>query len=130
MRVSRRRKYGTAVVACLILALLVSATSGCHLVTRNPEDRVAPGGEPHTKIVDGYLHVWHIPCDNRPAEWVAPIIVTELYSRSIIYLNRDGTVRESPKPEYKTEEGRERLQKALADRSTVSLIVRPPECPE
>ena len=125
MMSAHRRIDGTAVVVCLMLVLLVTAASGCHLV-----DRVAPGGEPHTKIVDGYLHVWHIPCDNRPATWVAPIIVTELHSRSILYLNRDGTVRESPRPEYKTEEGRERLQKALADRSTVRLIVTPPECPE
>lgn len=130
MRVSLCRKNGIAIVACLMLAVLVTAASGCHLVARNPEDRVTPGAQPHTKIVDGYLHVWHIPCDNRPATWVAPIIVTELYSRSIIYMNRNGTVRESPKPEYKTEEGRERLQKALADRSTVRLIVTPPECPE
>lgn len=70
MRASRYRRNGTAVVACVMM-LLVAAASGCYLVER---DRVVPGAEPHTKIVDGYLHVWHIPCDNRPATWVAPTL--------------------------------------------------------
>ena len=123
-------KNGTAVVACLVLVALASATSGCHLVMRTPEDRVVPGTQPHTKIVDGYLHVAHSPC---PPSMVAPpaaITVTELYSRSIIYLNGDGSVSATQKPVYKTEEGRERLQTALADRSTMELIRKLPKCPE
>ena len=119
-----------AAVACLMLAPLVSATSGCHMVTRTPEDRVVPGAQPHTNIVDGYLHVAHSPC---PPSMVAPpaaITVTELYSRSIIYLNGDGSVSETQKPDYKTDEGRERLQTAIEDRSTLRLIVALPKCPE
>ena len=125
----RRRKNGTAIVA-LMLVLLVSVASGCHLVMRTPEDRIAPGAQPHTKIIDGYLHVAHSPC---PPSMVAPpasITVTEMYSRSIIYLNGDGSVSETQKPDYKTNEGRERLQKALSDRSTLRLIVSLPGCPE
>ena len=130
MRASHCRIDGVAAVACLILALLVSATSGCYLAVRTPEDRVVPGAQPHTKIVDGYLHVAHSPC---PPSMVAPpaaITVTDLHSRYIIYLNGDGTVSPTQKPDYRTDEGRERLQTALADRSTVRLIIALPKCPE
>ena len=60
----------------------------------------------------------------------AAITVTDLYSRSIIYLNGDGSVSATQKPDYKTDEGRERLQKALADHSTMGLIRKLPKCPE
>lgn len=130
MRVARCEKNETAVVVCLMLVLLVSATSGCHLVVRTPEVRVVPGAQPHLKIVDGYLHVAHSPC---PPSMVAPpaaITVTDLHTRSIIYLNGDGTVSPTQKPDYRTDEGRERLQTALADRSTLRLIIALPKCPE
>ena len=60
----------------------------------------------------------------------APITVTEMYSGSIIYLNGDGSVSVTQKPDYKTGEGRTRLQKALNDRSTMKLILALPKCPE
>ncbi len=129
MRASHFRVDGAAATACLILALVVSVASGCHPVTRTPEDRVVPGVEPHTKIVDGFLHVAHSPC---PPSMVAPpaaITVTDLYSQSIIYLNGDGTVNATQKPDYRTDEGRERLQTAIEDRSTLRLIVALPKCP-
>ena len=116
-------------LAAMLLALTLV---GCQLGigAGAPEDRVVPGAQPHTKIVDGYLHVAHSPC---PPSMVAPpaaITVTELYSRSIIYLNGDGSVSETQKADYKTDEGRERLQKAIADRSTMELIRKLPKCPE
>ena len=67
----------------------------------------------NTKVIDGELHVWYIPCGSMPAEWVAPIIVTDLYSGSNVHLNRTGAVKPSPKPDYKTEEGKTRLEAVL-----------------
>ena len=84
----------------------------------------------NTKVIDGYLHVWYIPCGNLPATWVAPLSVTDLYSHSKIYLNRDGTVKSSPKPDYKSEEGRARLEAALKDSSVMEQVLTFPECPE
>ena len=124
------RKNGTAAVAWLLLLLFSLVIVGCQLGSEAPQMRVTPGAEPHTKVVDGYLYVAHSPC---PPSMVAPpaaITVTEMYSQSIIYLNGDGSVSATQKPDYRTEEGRSRLQKALADRSTVRLILTLPKCPE
>ena len=82
-----------------------------------------------TKVIDGYLNVRYLPpCEivRSPAEWVAPIILTDLHSRSIAYLNRDGTVKFT---DYKTEEGKAALEAALKDSSVVEQIVDRPECP-
>ena len=130
MTIPELRENGAAAVAGLMLALLILVIAGCQAGTQVPEMRVTPGAEPHTKIIDGYLHVAHSPC---PPSMVAPpaaITVTEMYSRSVIYLNGDGSVSAVQKPDYKTEEGRDRLQKALADRSTMRLIITLPKCPE
>ena len=85
-----------------------------------------------TKVIDGYLHVRYLPpCEvvRSPAEWVASIILTDLRSGSIVYLNRDGTAKASPKPVYLTEEGREVIEAALKDSAVVEKIVARPECP-
>lgn len=89
-------------------------------------------GEPdsNTKVIDGYLHVWYKPCPRNPpspAEWIAPIILTDLRYGSVVYLNGNGTIKH--KPEYKTEEGRITLEAALKDRSIVEQIVARPQCP-
>lgn len=122
------RVIATAWVGVLLLLVMVGCELG--LGAQAPEDRVVPGAQPHTKIVDGYLHVAHSPC---PPSMVAPpaaITVTDLYSRSVIYLNGDGSVSATQKPDFKTQKGRERLLKAIADRSTLSLIRKLPKCPE
>ena len=83
-----------------------------------------------TKVIDGYLHVRYLPpCEivPSPAIWVASIILTDLHSGSVAYLNRDGTVRTDPS--YLTEEGQARLEAALEDSSVVEQIVARPECP-
>ena len=58
----------------------------------------------NTRIVYGELHVWHIPtCPPvPPATWVAPIILTDLRSGSHMYLNKDGSIRGSPAPSYRS----------------------------
>ena len=84
----------------------------------------------NTKALDGDLHVWYIPCGNLPATRVAPLSVTDLYSHSKIYLNRDGTVKTSPKPDYRNAEGRARLEAALKDSSVMEQVLTFPECPE
>ena len=84
-----------------------------------------------TKVIDGYLHVRYLPpCEivPSPAIWVASIILTDLHSGSVAYLNRDGTVRTDPS--YLTEEGRTRLEGALEDSSVLEQIVARPECPD
>ena len=85
----------------------------------------------NTRIVDGDLHVWHVPiCPPvPPASWVASIILTDLRSGSHLYLNRDGSVRTSPAPDYRSDEGRERFDEVLQDSSLMELILAPMECP-
>ena len=85
----------------------------------------------NTRVVDGDIHVWYAPsCPPvPPGEWVAPIILTDLRSGSHLYLNRNGWVRSSPKPDYRSEEGRERFEEVLADDALMELILTFPECP-
>ena len=85
----------------------------------------------NTRIVDGDIYVWHIPtCPPvPPATWVAPVILTDLRSGSNLHLNRDGSVRDSPAPDYRSDEGRERFAEALVDSSLMELILAPMECP-
>lgn len=97
------------------------------------ERRVQTGPEigNNTKVIEGNLHIWYIPCPQNPPppfEWVAPISVTDLSDGSKVYLNRDGTLRESPKPRYKSEEGRIRLESALNDSSVMEQVVARPTC--
>ena len=85
------------------------------------------------KVLDGNLHVRYLPpCEivRSPALWVASIILTDLRSGSIVHLNRDGTLRENPKPYYKTEEGKATLESVLKDSSIMEQVVARPECPE
>ena len=151
--VCRPAVRGTA--ACLILLLLSLMMIGCQLgpgeqpaSTPLPtaaslppptptleERRVQTGPEigNNTKVIDGYLHVWYVPCPQQPqlpTEWVAPIVLTDLNSGSNVYLNRDGTVKDSPQPNYKTEEGQAALEVALKDSSEMGQVVARPECPE
>ena len=83
-----------------------------------------------TKLIDGYLHARYLPpCEivPSPGEWVASIILTDLRSGSIVYLNRDGTVKFT---DYRTDEGKATLETALEDSSVVEQIVARPECPD
>ena len=147
MRALHWRKSWSAAVVRLVLLLLPLMTIGCQLglgaqpaPTPIPpaiptlEGRVQTGPEigNNTKVIEGNLHVWYIPCPQNPDppfEWVAPISVTDLNDGSKVYLNRDGTLKSSPKPEYKTEEGRTRLEAALKDSSIMEQVVARPECP-
>ena len=85
----------------------------------------------NTRVVDGDIHVWYVPtCPPvPPATWVASIILTDLRSGSHLYLDRDGSVRTSPEPDYRSEEGRERFAEVLADASLMQLILTFPKCP-
>lgn len=85
------------------------------------------------KLVDGYLYVRYFPpCALRgaPAEWVAPIELTDLRSGSVVHLSGNGTLKASPKPDYKTEEGRATIEEALKGMALVKEIVGRPECPD
>ena len=83
----------------------------------------------NTRVVDGDIHVWHLPCPPRPpAIFVAPVILTDLHSGSHLYLNKDGSVRTSPEPDYRTDEGRDRFAEVLEDSSLMKLILAPPDC--
>ena len=83
----------------------------------------------NTKVIDGYLHVWYIPCESipSPANWVAPIIMTDLRSGSIVHLNRDGAIKGT---DYRTEQGQDTLEAALKDSSIMEQVLIFPECPE
>ena len=64
-----------------------------------------------------------------PATFVAPVILTDLRSGSHLYLNRDGSVRDSQAPDYRSDAGRERFAEALDDSSLMELILAPMKCP-
>ncbi|MCY4653988.1 MAG: hypothetical protein OXC95_12595 [Dehalococcoidia bacterium] len=84
----------------------------------------------NTRVVDGDIHVWHIPtCPPvPPATWVAPVILTDLRSGSNLHLNRDGSILDSPAPDYRSDGGRERFTEVLKDSSLMELILAPMEC--
>ena len=85
----------------------------------------------NTRVVDGDIHVWHIPTCSPvpPATWVAPVILTDLRSGSILHLNRKGSILDSPAPDYRSDEGRKRLTKVLDDSALMELVLAPMECP-
>ena len=85
----------------------------------------------NTRVVDGDIHVWHAPhCPPvPPATFVAPVTLTDLRSGSHLYLNRDGSVRTSPAPDYRTDESRERFAEVLEDRALMEPILTRFECP-
>ena len=82
----------------------------------------------NTKLLGGNLHVWYKPCGNMPAEWVASIILTDMSSGSLIYLNEDGTPKASPEPVYSTDEGRNILEATLKDSSIMEQVIARPDC--
>ncbi len=45
-------------------------------------------------------------------------------------MNGNGTLKESPKPDYKTEEGKTTLETALKNSSVIEQIIARPDCPE
>ena len=85
----------------------------------------------NTRVVDEDIHVWHAPhCPPvPPAEFVASVILTDLGSGSIIYLDPDGSIRTSPGPVYHSDEDQERFAAVLDDNSLMELILTPFECP-
>ena len=85
----------------------------------------------NTRVVNEDIHVWHAPHCRPvpPATFVASVILTDLRSGSHLYLNRDGSVRTSPRPDYRSDEGRERFSEVLEDSSLMELILTQPECP-
>ena len=76
--------------------------------------------------------MWHAPhCPPvPPATFVAPVILTHLVPPySYLYLNRGGSVLESPAPDYRTDESRERFAEVLEDSALMELILTRFECP-
>ncbi len=146
--------FGTA--AFLVVSLLMMAVVAC-AETRVPSTPIppatpapAPTAPPaptptdeqrriqtptdfgsNTRVVDGDIHVWHIPtCPPvPPATWVAPIILTDLRSGSILHLDRGGSILDSPAPVYHSDEGRKRLTEVLDNNSLMDLILAPMDCP-
>ena len=141
-----RRNFGIAVWLAVNLSLLGSLACAETAVSPTPTWPPLPAPPPtleagsvqtptdfgyNTRVIDGDVHVWHAPhCPPvPPAEFVASVILTDLRSGSIVHLNRDGSVRTSPPPNYRTDEGRERLSTVLDDSSLMELILTPFECP-
>lgn len=90
--------------------------------------RITPGAQPNTRIVYRHIHVWYTPCEPLPMGAVAPIILRDLYSGSEIYLDREGLVRPSPKPAWRTKMGRARLEAVLGNRSLMKDVLAASEC--
>ena len=114
----------------LILVLVPLMIIGCQLgFGAQP---ALPSSMGLTKVIYGYLQVQYFPpCEivPSPAEWVAPMKLTDLRSGSFVYLNRDGILKQSPKPDYKTDEGKATLEAALKNSSVMEQVVERPECP-
>lgn len=84
----------------------------------------------NTRVIEGYLHVWYEPsCElvPTPAEWVAPIILTDLYSGSIVHLDSNGAVMGS---DFKTDKGKAALEAVLKDSSLMEQVMDIPKCPK
>lgn len=142
-----RRTAMRRATSCLILVLLTLMVLACQLGIRAqpapapppplppppPQPPAAGTVEHDSKVIDGYLYVRYFPpCAmmSAPAEWVAPIELTDLRSGSVIHLNGNGTLKESPKPDYKTEKGKTTLDAVLQDGDLVRQIVGRPTCPD
>ena len=84
------------------------------------------------KVIDGYLHVRYSSCPRWPSQIdsVAPITLTDLRSGSLVFLNRNGTLKSRPKPRYESEQGKATLEAALKDADLVKQIVARPSCEE
>ena len=126
----------------LAVVVLTLVTVGCQWgigerAAPTPHPPPAPTFAPPTavdatdhneKVIDGYLHVRYIPCEPIPAAFVAPIILTDLRSGSVIFLNRNGTVKTSRTPRYSSEEGKAALEAVLNDSSIMEQVVARPTC--
>ena len=129
----------TRVTAAAWLAVVILMLVGCQWgIGAQPAAPPPPPPQPtptanDQKVIDGYLHVEYIPScalSSVPFIWVAPIRLTDLRSGSVVYLNGNGTLREKPKPDYKTGEGQAAIEAALKDGALVKEIVGRPPCPE
>ena len=85
----------------------------------------------HTGTVDGDIYVWKLPCPPRPPDtwWTAPVLLNHLDSGSYLHLDWDGNVSTEAPSDYRTDEGRERLDAVLADHELMEYILTPTECP-
>ncbi len=96
--------------------------------------RITQGEYPNTRIVYRHIRVWYLPCEpmpNPPA--AAPVIMTDMFSGSRVYLNTEGLIDPSPNsasPEYRSEMGRARLEAVLGNKSLMEDILAFLECPE
>ena len=90
--------------------------------------RITPGAQPNTRIVYRHIQVWYRPCEPIPMTVVSPLYMRDLYSGSVVYLDRDGLVRPRPKPDYRTKMGRARLEAVLGNKSLMEDIVALSEC--
>ena len=141
-----RRNFGITVWLAVNLILLASLACAETTVSPTPTWPPLPAPPPtfaaggvqtptdfgyNTRVIDGDIHVWHAPhCPPvPPAEFVAKVILTDLRSGSQLYLNGDGSVRTSPQPDYRSDEGQERLSTVLDDSSLIELILTPFDCP-
>ena len=151
----KNTKRGVAVLLAASLSLMlavactttpVSPVAPTATVTLKPTDRPPAAPTPtleerrnqtptdfgyNTRVLDGNIHVWHVPhCPPvPPATFVASIILTDLSSGSHLYLNRDGSVKASPLPDYRSAEAEELFAAVLGDTSMMERILVPFECP-
>ena len=123
------------VEAWLVIVILPLMMVGCQLgiggeADATPTPAIGETGS-NEKLIDGYLHVWYIPCPQEPPppfDWVAPITLTDQRSGSHVYLNHNGTLKARPKPRYTSEEGRAALEAVLQDSALIEQVVARPSC--
>ena len=81
-------------------------------------------------VVDGDIYVWKLPCPPRARDswYTAPVLLFHLDSRSYLHLGWDGSISTEAPLEYRTDEGRERLEEVLADGALMRFILAPLKC--
>ena len=81
-------------------------------------------------VVDGDIYVWKPPCPPRPPDswYTVPVLLHHLDSGSYLHLDWDGSVSAEAPPDYRNEEGRERLEEVLADGALMRFILAPLKC--
>ena len=107
---------------------LLPATPTVSQKTKRENYRMEVGD--NSGVVDGDIYVWKLPCPPRPRDswYTAPVLLHHIDSESYLHLDWDGSVSTEAPSDYRTDEGRERLEEVLSDGDLMRFILAPLKC--